>query len=192
MKRAPFLCLTIALTIGLATVRGTTVIPPTFDQLVGQAEMIFQGSVTDVRSQWVGEGNTRHIESYVTFKVEDSLKGSAGDTYIIRMYGGTVGEDAMGISDGPVFHAGDREILFVEHNGEQVVPLVGIMFGRFHVQRDQASGLDTVTGAEGEPVKSVASLGHQMEGVSTMDAFNPAMTADAFKAEIRNKLQSTQ
>ena len=41
----------------------------------------------------------------------------------MRVFGGTVGEDSMGISDGPVFHVGDREILFVENNGSQVVPL---------------------------------------------------------------------
>ena len=37
-----------ALLSALQTAVATTVIPPTFDQLVQQAEVIFQGSVTDV------------------------------------------------------------------------------------------------------------------------------------------------
>src|SRR5665811_351865 len=98
MKKAHSLLAVIALFAALRAVQATTVIPPSFDQLVQQAEVIFQGSVTDVRSQWVGEGAQRHIVSYVTFKVEEGLKGDAGQSYTIRMYGGTVGEDAMGIS----------------------------------------------------------------------------------------------
>ena len=42
------------------------------------------------------------------------------------VYGGTVGEDSMGISDAPVFIVGDHDILFVENNGTQAIPLVEI------------------------------------------------------------------
>src|SRR5205807_941260 len=37
----------------------------TFDQLVGDAELIFQGTVTDVRSQWIGEGAERAVVSFI-------------------------------------------------------------------------------------------------------------------------------
>ncbi len=47
--------------LALVSVHATTVIPPTFDQLVSDAEFIFQGTVTDTRSQWMGEGAQRHI-----------------------------------------------------------------------------------------------------------------------------------
>jgi hypothetical protein len=191
-KTPRFILLLVALTSACTLARATTVIPPSFDQLVGQAQTIFQGSVTDVRSQWVGEGNTRHIESYITFQVEDAIKGNPGESYTIRTYGGTVGEDTMGIFDGPVFNKGDRQILFVENNGQQVVPLVGLMYGQFKVQHDDASGLDLVKSHEGEAVKSVARFGHEGEAPSETEASLPNMTTDAFKAEIRNKLQSLQ
>lgn len=124
--------LLVALTgAGLSLVRATTVIPPSFDELCAQAEVIFQGSVTKVQSQWIGEGAQRHIATYVTFKVEDAIKGNPGASYAIRVFGGTVGEDTMGISDAPTFTVGDDEILFVEHNGSQLIPLVGIMHGQF-------------------------------------------------------------
>ena len=48
-----------------------------------------------------------------------------------------------------------RDILFVEHNGSQFIPLVGIMHGRFHVKRDQA-GHESVVTNEGKPVKELA------------------------------------
>src|SRR2546428_9292987 len=122
----------------------TTVIPPTFDELVSRADVIFQGSVTDVRSQWIGEGAQRHIVTYVSFKVEEAIKGTPGSSYTIRMLGGTVDGQTMEVTDSPKFKLGDRDILFVEHNGEQFIPLVGIMHGRFRIQRDPPSGREMV------------------------------------------------
>src|SRR6267142_2428465 len=100
------------LLIGGALVRvtATTVIPPTFDQLVTQAELIFQGTVTDVRSVWEGQGAQRYIETYVTFQVADNIKGDAGASYTIRMLGGTVGDETMLVTDTPKFRVGDGEI----------------------------------------------------------------------------------
>lgn len=191
MKSASSFLFVVAIVAGLQTARATTVIPPSFDQLVSQAEFVFQGSVTDVRSQWVGEGAERQIVSYITFHIEESIKGDPGQSYTIRMFGGTVGDQSMAISDAPHFNVGDRDILFVENNGSQVVPLVGIMFGRFHVQRDQ-TGQEIVTRNEGEPVKDVARFGHEMEAGSSANPMEPPMTANAFKAAVRNKLQAAQ
>ena len=68
MKKFHSLALLAAFFVASSSLRATTVIPPSFDELVSRAELIFQGSVTDVRSQWVGEGAQRHIVTYVTFK----------------------------------------------------------------------------------------------------------------------------
>src|SRR5690242_10890886 len=103
MKKIHSILLAAALALSVHPVEATTVIPPSFDQLVGQAEMIFQGTVTNVRAQWVGEGGQRHIESYITFAVEDALKGKPGASYTLRMFGGQVGDQGMAISDAPKF-----------------------------------------------------------------------------------------
>src|SRR5438132_12711820 len=136
MKARYLLPLTL-IAIGFVRVSATIVVPPTFDQLVQQAEVIFQGTVTNVRSVWEGEGAQRHIDTYVTFQVQESVKGNAGASYTIRMLGGRVGDETMEVTDTPKFNGGDRDILFVEHNNEQFVPLVGITHGRFHVQRNK-------------------------------------------------------
>ena len=185
MKKTSYLLLLAGLTVSVRTAQATTVIPPTFDELVAQAEVIFQGDVTDVKSQWVGEGAQRHIVSYVTFKVEDALKGTPGQSYTIRMLGGTVDGETMGVSDAPKFKVGDKDILFVQNNGSQFVPLVGIMHGRFHVKRDQA-GQEVVSNNEDEPVKNVARLGR----VEAADGPEANLTAADFKAAVKSKLQA--
>ena len=172
--------------IGFALVRSTatTVIPPTFEQLVQQAEVIFQGTVSDVKSVWEGQGAQRHIDTYVTFQVADSVKGNAGSSYTIRMLGGTVGDETMLVTDTPKFSVGDREILFVEHNFDQFVPLVGISHGRFHVQSDRETGRDIVVNSEGEPVRDLTKLGREEESVSAANAISP----DQLKAAVKDQL----
>ena len=193
----PLLLLFTALLV-LISARATTVIPPSFDELVDQAEFIFQGTVTEVKAQWVGEGGQRHIVSYVTLKVEDAIKGNLGASYTIRMRGGTVDGETMWVSDAPKFKVGDRDILFVEHNGTQFVPLVGIMHGRFRVERDQASGKDVVATDKGEAVSDLAQLGKEKDpagGQSNDRAVDPgirerALGSAAFKSAVRAKLEN--
>jgi hypothetical protein len=186
MKFLRSLLLVLCAGLAVTGLRATTVIPPTFDQLVTDAEFIFQGTVTGTNPQWAGEGNERHIVTFVTFKIEDPIKGALGDTYTIRMFGGTVDGHTMEATDTPRFKVGDRDILFVEHNGTQFVPLVGIMHGRFHVQ-DQGNGQETIAKDNGAPMANVTKLGQDENAATSGKALS---TAD-FKAAIRQKLAQT-
>ncbi len=177
----------IAVGFTFVRVSATTVIPPTFEQLVQQAELIFQGTVTASRSVWEGEGGDRHIETYVTFQVEDNVKGQAGASYTIRMLGGTVGDETMEVTDTPKFEVGDRDILFVEHNNDQFVPLVGISHGRFHVQRDEQTGRDVVVNAEGQLVRDLTQLGHNEQAATAADV-REAISANDLKAAVHKQL----
>jgi hypothetical protein len=185
MKRFSHLLFFGAGLVFTATALATTVIPPSFDELVSRAEMIFQGSVTDVRSEWTGEGAQRHIMSYVTVKVEDAIKGNPGSTITLRMLGGTVGGETMEVSDAPKFKVGDRDILFVENNGTQFVPLVGIMHGRFHVKKN-AAGQDAVFTNEGSPLSDVTQLGKNEAAASA----GRAISKEEFKHAIQAQAQA--
>lgn len=170
--------------LAVPAARATTVIPPTFDELVTQAEMIFEGTVSGTRSEWTGEGSNRHIVTYVTFKIEDAIKGAAGAEYTLRMFGGTVGDKTIEVTDAPKFKVGDRDILFVEHNGSQFIPLVGIMHGRFHVQTDASGANEKITKDSGAALADVSKLGQD----EVAAANGTAMSKADFKAAIRQKL----
>ena len=120
----------------IQSAQATTVIPPSFDELVSKAELIFEGTVKNVQSRWEGEGAMRHIQTYVTFNVHDVMKGQAQKEYTISMLGGTVDNQTMEVTDVPKFKVGNRDILFIQNNGSQFVPLVGIMHGRVKVVAD--------------------------------------------------------
>jgi hypothetical protein len=184
MNKFRYFFLVACTLLGLSTGRGTTVVPPTFDQLVSQAQVIFQGAVSDVRSEWAGAGAQRHIVTYVTFKVEDRFKGNVGATYSIRLLGGTVDGKTMVVTDTPKFNVGDRDILFVENNGSQFVPLVGISHGRFRIQREQTTGRDVVMTNEQKPLSDVSQLGRDEHAATA----GGALSIDEFKGAIRTKL----
>ena len=73
--------------------------------------------------------------------------------------------------------------IFVEHNGSQFVPLVGIMHGRFHVQTD-AAGRETVVKDDGASLANVSKLGQDENAATT----GPALSAADFKTAIRQRL----
>jgi hypothetical protein len=111
------------------------------------------------------------------------------------MLGGTVGDETMEISDAPQFKVGDRDILFVEKNGTQFIPLVGIMHGRFRVQQDGQTNASVVLDHEGHPVGDLARLGKDEHGNRTISDHSVAaktdvatMSSAAFKSAIKAKL----
>jgi len=187
MNKIKHLLLLTALVATAPFVRATTVIPPTFDELVDQADLIFQGEVTNVKSEWVGEGAQRHIMSYVSFKVSDAVKGDTGQNYTIRMLGGTVDGESMGVSDAPIFQVGDQEILFVQNNGSQFIPLVGIMHGRFHIRKNEA-GQEVVTDPNDQPVRNLSRLGK----LNATELPNESdLSPEDLKNAVRSKLQGS-
>ncbi len=197
MKKNLISSLILCASLGLGVARATTVIPPSFDELVGEAEIIFQGTVTEVKSQWTGEGGERHIVTYVSFQVEDAVKGNPGAAFTMRMLGGTVDGTTMEVTDSPKFKVGEREILFVEHNGTQFIPLVGIMHGRFHVAQDASTGTEMVLTNSGQTVTNLAQLGkedpleHSEKNRANTNAPVQSLDTNSFKSAIRAKLNQS-
>ena len=182
-KSLGFLLYPVLFSLGFVA-NATTVIPPKFDELVSRAQIIFEGEVTGLQSQWIGEGSEHRIVTFVTFKVDETLKGDPGASYSIRMLGGTVDGRTMEVTDAPKFKVGDHDLLFVENNGSQFIPLVGIQHGRFRVQKDQA-GRDTLVTGQGQPLTDVSQLGSN-EGV--MAHTKAALSLNDFKSAIRSQI----
>ncbi|MGI8957390.1 MAG: hypothetical protein ACR2II_10820 [Chthoniobacterales bacterium] len=182
-KSFGFLVYPVLFSLGFIA-NATTVISPKFDELVSRAEIIFEGEVTGLQSQWIGEGAQHRIVTFVTFKVDDALKGAPGTAYSMRMLGGTVDGRTMEVTDAPKFKVGDHDLLFVENNGSQFIPLVGIQHGRFRVQKGP-TGRDTLVTGEGQPLTDVNQLGGEEKNTAQTKA---ALSLNDFKTAIRSRI----
>jgi hypothetical protein len=151
--------LAFALALGCAflfspSARATTVLTPSFDELVAEAELIFTGRVTAQHAEWRQVGGKRSIVTLVIFEVLDVLKGKSGRTIELQFLGGRIGDAELRVDLMPKFVIGDRAVLFVEKNGAQASPLVGFCHGKFGVLSD-----DSIITNEGAPVTDVNELG---------------------------------
>jgi hypothetical protein len=170
----------------------TTVIPPTFEEMTDRAELVFVGKVLSSRSEWRSVGIDRVIFTLVEFETHDVLKGNGGKSVTLQFLGGTVGEATLEVSGVPKFNAGDRVLLFVEGNGIQFCPLVGVFHGKFGVRKDEKTGRDIVVMHDGRPLRDVGEIGNG-EGAEfapkratvSIPVNAEPMSLDNFKSKVR-------
>jgi hypothetical protein len=132
----------------------TTVIAPTFDELVNEAQTIVRARVLAVRSAWAESPQGRVIKTYVTVGVEKQLKGTAAAQLTLEFLGGELEGQGMRVSGMPQFAVGQIEILFISGNGTRFCPLVAMMHGRYRVRADPATGREYLTRNDGVPLTS--------------------------------------
>jgi hypothetical protein len=106
----------------------------------------------------------------------------------MRMLGGTIDDRTMEVSDAPKFKVGDHDVLFIENNGSQFIPLVGLQHGRFRVEKD-SSGRQTLLTGNGLPLSDVNQLGGKEETLARSKA---ALSLDDFKSIVRLRARSSQ
>lgn len=172
----------------------TSVIPPSFHELVSQADLVVDGEITSVRSEFAAHEGGRLVYTYVTVEVLEVIKGAAGPLLELRLLGGTVGDFSMTIDGVPQFRRGDRDILFIVGNGDQFCPLVAVMHGRYPIVSRAGDGADIVLRTNGAPLRapeevqlplSSVSLGILSRGGNPVSA---AMTVAQFKSRIREEV----
>jgi hypothetical protein len=151
-------CGLLLLTAGSA--HSTSVLAPTFDELVARASEVVLARVVARQSSWVTSRSGRAIVTDVTFVVERTLKGEARVQRTLEFLGGTVGDETLSVAGMPEFRVDDRDVLFVRDAGRPVSPLVGFAHGRFRVVRDSAFGGDTIRTFDGRPLSSLADVGN--------------------------------
>lgn len=131
-----------AFAMGLAgspAVRATSVIPPTFPELVAEADSIVRGRVIDITTRRAtAPDGTPVIKTFVTFAVERTLKGAANREVTLEILGGTIGDESLVVTGLPRFELGASDYLFIERNGVQFCPLVAVRHGRYRLLRDAA------------------------------------------------------
>ena len=167
-----------------AVLSATTVIPPSFDDLVSKADTIFLGRAAASRSAFEYSRTGRSIVTHVTFLVERVLKGRLGLQTELTFLGGTVGDLRLEVADMPEFRVGERAVLFVSGDPLAASPLVGFSYGRFRVVRDPMSGVDQVRTHDGRSLASVTEIGRPP--AFTLRAVQ-AMTFADFESMVRRR-----
>lgn len=106
------------------------------DQLVQEAEFIFEGKVINVQYQFsqksTGESSSVPY-TFVTYQIYSIQKGNYGaGSIILRFIGGPDANGVVFSMEGtPRFDIGDHDILLVDQNGYELCPLVNCAQGRF-------------------------------------------------------------
>jgi len=113
--------------------RATSVLPVDLDHIVSRANVAFQGTVTDVHSDH--DPATGWIVTYVTFRVDDALKGPAGSTYTLKQIGGRLPDGETYRVDGvPSYAVGHSYVVFLHSPSPLGLSSpVGLSQGKFDV-----------------------------------------------------------
>lgn len=186
-ERLSHLYYSLVFLCGAVFARATSVTPPSFPELVSEAQVIAQGTVTSVASRRVDGPQGHVIKTFVDFAVEKSLKGNPPSTLTLEFLGGTVGTDTLHVGGMPEFKIGEREILFVQNNGTQFCPLVRFTHGRYRVHTDAASHRNFVARDDDTPLTSTSEVQLPENDMATARAAHAPATAlspDDFEAQI--------
>jgi hypothetical protein len=125
-----------------APVSAMVVVPANFGEMVAASQTVVHGQVIDLRA--FETNGRRGIETLVTVRVVDSLKGSPGETVSFRVPGGEVGRYRRVIVGAPQFARGDEVVLFLKGSAPNLPVPFGLSQGVYRVVRG-ADGGATVT-----------------------------------------------
>jgi len=163
----------------------TTVIPPSFEEMVARAEVVFEGEVVDTRARTAAGGDGTVIVTDVSFRVSKVLKGTALSTLVLQFLGGDLGDQSLKVDGVPTFARGDRDVIFAVTSTPQVSPIIGLMHGRIRITADGFGGREIVRSFDGAPLQDVARIGARsqpaLSGV-------PAMSLAALEAAITREV----
>ena len=182
-----FVCVCVCLLLS-AIPHATTVLPPSFQELVGEAEIVFEGDVVDTRSRATTYDGNEVIYTDVTFRVARTLKGQPGSVVSLQFLGGKVGDRGMKVYGMPTFARGDHDVIFAITSQPLISPLVRLMHGRVRVVRDGGTAAqESVRLYDGTPLRQVATFG----AITRQDALSqtPALSLTAFEAAVSAEVE---
>jgi hypothetical protein len=158
------------------TVRASTILAVSFENIVNNSELIFEGQVVTQETRRSKQDGTPF--TYSTFQVLDVIKGRvpAGGYLTLGFAGGTIDGMTLEVHDLRMPVLNEKGIYFVESMDKELVnPLYGWQQGHYLVIKDAGTGV--------EKVMSV--IGRRSELVV-------APTVNDFKRSIRSELGGVQ
>jgi hypothetical protein len=121
----------------------TVLLPGDLGDIARSATAIVRGTVVDVRSEWAD--SRRRVETVVTLRVGESLKGDMRGLVSVKVPGGVLGRYRSVTVGAPSFHEGEEVVLFLGAEPPALPYLIGLGQGVFRVRRDVRSGAALVT-----------------------------------------------
>jgi len=188
-----FLALVSALALA-PFARATSVVPPTFSELVAESDAIYRARVTTVQARRVArEDGSVVIKTFVTLAIEHTLKGPAQDGVTLEFLGGKIGDESLLVSGMPQFTVGERGIYFVQGNGRQFAPLARFTHGRYRIEHRGDTGNDFVARENHAPLNNVADVELPMSDArlpaGARADTSRALSLGAFEAKITGEIR---
>lgn len=169
----------------------TTIEPPTFSQLVANAERVVHARVAGVRYQPDVHEGREFVRTVVSFEVIESLDGQApGERFELRFLGGEWGGRRLEIDGMPTFVTGTETVVFVTGNGRRACPLVGWNHGRFMVDRSVGNSTARVLRSDGRPLVRTEEVRLPLgQAAQTADGSSAAMSVRQLLDAVRTERQ---
>lgn len=151
------------------------------DELVTRADTVVRSEVLSVRCEARGSGATRHIVTLVRIHVERTLVGEPATEMELEFLGGKVGGEGMIVHGQPVFHPGDRDVLFIRGNTTSLCPLLNVNYGRYWIVPSADGKSDIIARASGEPLVSEAQISVATEAAESPEGRRIAKAQEGTK-----------
>jgi hypothetical protein len=169
MVRVRIVLLVALLSVATAAVQATTLRTLDLPEMVQQAEIIADVTVTQVDSYWASPAGVKAIRTKVTFALNrPALKGQVGSPFSLEFLGGTVGNRRIVVDSMPQLLIGEHLIIFSYGPDKTFVsPFIGMEQGIIRVVHDEQNSVDRVYRWWGQPVNESQAFKDRISGTST-------------------------
>ena len=112
------------------------------ESLANEADLIVVGTVKDKYTEDIKEEG---FYTFITFSVDEYIKGYPVNEVVIKQFGGTIGNKAIGIPGMPGFSIGERVLVFLKYfDDDGYYRVVEAAQGKFSIVKDPDSGRETL------------------------------------------------
>ena len=136
----------------------TTILGMDIDKVAADAEFVFEGSV--INSETRQDSNSGIISTYVTFLINDIIKGDySGESVELKFMGGAFNGQIVQVSGMRIPEMAEQGIYFVESMSRDLInPLIGWSQGHFIIVDD--NGTRRISTADNQPVLDVEAVSY--------------------------------
>lgn len=148
--------LSLACLLSFSWASATTILGMDIDKVVADAEFVFEGEV--VNSETRQDSSSGIISTYVTFQINDVLKGDySGGSVELKFMGGAFNGEIVQVSGMRIPRLSEQGIYFVESMSRDLInPLIGWSQGHFIIVDD--NGVRRISTADEQPVLDVEAV----------------------------------